>query len=110
MSDRVNELMDAVKRNDAPAVGHLLAAHGTELKPALESPIPGWAFKETPLIAAVRSGNLEMVDALIDAGADVNVRTKWWAGGFGVLDEAADNPSLAEHLIARGTFVDAHAA
>lgn len=110
MSDRVTEFMDAVKGNDVAVVRHLLSAHGAELEPALQLPIPGWAFGETPLIAAVRAANREMIDLMVNAGADINIRTKWWAGGFGVLDEAAGDPPLAEYLIERGAFVDVHAA
>ena len=102
--------MDAVKTNDTAAVRRLLAEHGAELKPALDETIPCWAFGETPLIAAVRKRNREMIDLLADAGADLNGRSKWWAGGFGLLDEAAEDPAFAEYLIARGTVVDVHAA
>jgi ankyrin repeat protein len=49
-----------------------------------------------------------VVDALLDAGADINVRSRWWAGGFGVLDAA--DPVLVPHLIERGAAVDANAA
>ena len=102
--------MDAVKTNDAAAVRQLLGAHGAQLKPALSYTIPGWAFGETPLIAAVRVRNREIVELLLDAGADLNERTKWWAGGFGVLDEAAGDLAFADYLIARGAVVDVHAA
>jgi ankyrin repeat protein len=47
-----------------------------------------------------------MLDVLVDAGADVNARSRWWAGGFGILDWAS--PELAQYAIERG--VDAHAA
>ena len=49
-----------------------------------------------------------MVDALLDAGANINARSRWWAGGFGVLDCASQE--MAEYLIARGATVDIHAA
>jgi ankyrin repeat protein len=41
-------------------------------------------------------------------GANINERTRWWAGSFGVLDSA--NPELASYLISRGATVDIHAA
>ncbi|MBW3621971.1 MAG: ankyrin repeat domain-containing protein [Armatimonadetes bacterium] len=50
----------------------------------------------------------EMVDALLAHGADINARSAWWAGGFGVLDET--DPETAAYLIERGAVVDAHAA
>ena len=49
-----------------------------------------------------------MLDALLDAGADINARSRWWAGGFGLLDWAS--PELAAYAIERGAVVDAHAA
>ena len=49
-----------------------------------------------------------MIDALLQAGADINARTRWWAGSFGVLDSA--NGDLANYLITRGATLDIHAA
>jgi ankyrin repeat protein len=49
-----------------------------------------------------------MLDVLIDAGANLNVRSQWWAGGFGLLDLA--EPDLANYAIERGAVVDIHAA
>lgn len=48
-----------------------------------------------------------MIDVLLAAGADVNARSKWWAGGFGFLHTA--DPELAEYAIERGAIVDVHA-
>jgi hypothetical protein len=49
-----------------------------------------------------------MLDMLLDAGADLNVKSKWWAGGFGLLHQAS--PELAAYAIERGAMVDVHAA
>ena len=49
-----------------------------------------------------------MIDALLGAGANINARTKWWAGGFGVLDMSS--AELTPYLIERGAHVDIHAA
>lgn len=49
-----------------------------------------------------------MLDVLLDAGADINARSRWWAGGFGLLDCAS--PDLAAHVIERGAAVTVHAA
>ena len=49
-----------------------------------------------------------MLDVLLDAGADLNAKSRWWAGGFGLLDWAA--PELATYAIERGAVVDVHAA
>jgi len=49
-----------------------------------------------------------MLDALLEAGVDINGRSRWWVGGFGLLDCA--KPELAACVIQRGAVVDAHAA
>ena len=65
-------------------------------------------FDSPALIGAVNKGNRAMIDALLEAGANINARTKWWAGSFGVLDGCG--PELAAFLIERGAYVDVHAA
>ena len=49
-----------------------------------------------------------MLDVLLEAGADLNAKSRWWAGGFGLLDWAS--PELAAYAIERGAVVDVHAA
>jgi ankyrin repeat protein len=105
-ADPVAELVAAVKANDPAAARRALQNH-PELKARLDDPLPGFAFGATPLLAALPSGNREMIDLLLDAGADINRRSHWWAGSFGVLD---DDHGLAPYLIERGARVDVHAA
>jgi ankyrin repeat protein len=105
-SDPVAALVSAVKANDTRGVGKLLKRH-PELKSKLNDPLPGFAFGATALLAALPWGNREMIDILLRAGADINQRSHWWAGGFGVLD---DDRGLAPFLIERGAIVDVHAA
>jgi len=61
---------------------------------------------DSPVITQVRTR--EMLDALLEAGADINARSRWWAGGFGLLDSA--DPELATYAIQRGANLDIHAA
>ncbi|MBA2303206.1 MAG: ankyrin repeat domain-containing protein, partial [Acidobacteria bacterium] len=68
---------------------------------------PDEPFGATPLLCAVHRNDREMVDVLHRAGADINARSDWWAGSFGVLDH---DGSLTELLISRGAVVDVHAA
>jgi len=96
-----------VKTNDTLAVKHLLE-RSPELKARLNQPIPHFGFGGTALIGAVGNGNREVVEMLLDAGADPNVRSDWWAGSFGVLDSA--DPELSAFLIERGARVDVHSA
>jgi ankyrin repeat protein len=66
------------------------------------------SFGATPLIHAVNTDSRPMVDLLLDLGADINKRSDWWAGSFGVLDSSSDE--LTEHLLARGATLTPHAA
>jgi ankyrin repeat protein len=92
----------AFHNDDANLMRQLLHRH-PELKAMLHQPL--LAFDSFP-INHVRSR--AMLDVLLEAGADINARSRWWAGGFGLLDFAA--PDLAAYAISRGATVDAHAA
>jgi len=92
--------------NDAAALRRVLAHH-PELKARVNDPLPGGAFGSTPLLCAVQRGNREMIDVLLEAGADIDARSHWWAGSFGVLDH---DGGLEDFLIPRGATIDAHAA
>ena len=100
-------LQAAIKANDASLVRRVLARHPA-LKIQLDEPLPNYGFDTPALIAAVGRNNRDMIDVLLAAGANVNARTKWWAGSFGVLDMST--PELAAYLIERGAYVDVHAA
>jgi ankyrin repeat protein len=99
-------LSAAVRANNTAQVSEVLANY-PELKMKLDDPLPGAPFGGTALLAAVAHGNREMVDVLLRAGANINARSHWWAGSFGVLDH---DGALASFLIDRGATVDAHAA
>jgi ankyrin repeat protein len=103
----VEALIAAIKADDAGLVRDVLARHPS-LRATINEPLPNYGFDAPAIFAAVEKQNRAMVDALLDFGANVNERTRWWAGGFGVLDSAS--PELAAHLIARGAIVDIHAA
>ena len=96
------EAIDAVTKDDPARVRALFARHA-DLKAAINEP---FAAFDSPLINHVRSA--AMLDTLLEAGADLNARSRWWAGGFGLLDVAS--PEVATHAIARGARVDVHSA
>jgi ankyrin repeat protein len=99
-------LKAAICANDAAAVADVLQQH-PDLKSQLDRALPDFDFGATPLLGAVYRNNRDMVDVLLGAGADINARSDWWAGSFGVLDH--EEP-LADYLIGRGARIDAHAA
>ena len=101
-ADVLNQARNAFHSDDAPAIRRLLDQH-PEFKAHINDPIGPF---DSPAIMGVRSR--AMLDALLDAGADINARSKWWAGGFGVLDCA--NPDLAAYAIERGATITVHAA
>jgi hypothetical protein len=95
-------LKRALETERADRVRELFAEH-PELKARIDEPSGPF---DSPAIVNARSR--DMLDALLDAGANINARSQWWAGGFGLLDWAS--PELAKYAIARGANVDAHAA
>jgi ankyrin repeat protein len=95
-------LKKAFHENDASLVRKLLDRH-PEFKSMVNEPIGPF---NSPVITHV--GTREMLYVLLEAGADINAKSHWWAGGFGLLHTAA--PELAIHAIERGAIVDVHAA
>jgi ankyrin repeat protein len=92
----------AFRADDAQEVGRLLAAH-PELRAKINDPITDF---DAPAILHVRSR--AMLDVLLESGADINARSRWWAGGFGLLDMAS--PELSAYAIERGAVVTVHSA
>jgi ankyrin repeat protein len=92
----------AFEEDDAPLVRKLLERH-PHLKPRINEPVASF---DSPALIQVRSR--EMLDVLLEAGADINVKSRWWAGGFGLLHGV--EPKLAAYAIERGASIDAHAA
>src|ERR1041384_1324993 len=92
----------AFKKDDAVLLRKLFEQF-PEMKAKVNEPVAAF---DSPAIIHARSP--EMLDALLEAGADINARSRWWAGGFGLLDSA--KPELAAYAIQRGAVVDAHAA
>lgn len=100
-------LTHAVRAMDAAKVRALLQNH-PDLKARINEPLEGYGFGAQALYAAVQRSDRATIDVLLDAGAEINRRTEWWAGGFGVLDECA--PEMVDFLVERGAVIDAHAA
>jgi ankyrin repeat protein len=105
-TDPMEALAAALKSRQAAPVADVLSRFPS-VKARLNQPVPGGAFGATPLIVAVEQANHDLVDLLLAAGADINQRSHWWAGGFHVLE---DDHGLADFLIARGATLDAKSA
>lgn len=94
---------DAFRNRDANQVRRLLSDN-----PALRRMIdePVFAF-DSPAVVAF-AGDAGMVSVLLEAGADPNRRSNWWAGPFHALHNAS--AESAKLLLAAGAVPDACAA
>ena len=102
-SEAGKAFVSAVKNGDAEAVQQLLSSH-----PALRSQIDEpWFSFDSPAVVAAKN-NPELVQVLIEQGANINQRSDWWAGSFGILDGISEE--LAEVYLAAGAELDIHAA
>ena len=79
-----------------------------ELRATLDQPLPDYGFGLHALYAAVQRSDRATIDVLLRAGADINQRTHWWAGSFGILDDC--DPGMLDFLLERGALLDAHSA
>jgi ankyrin repeat protein len=93
----------AVEAGDVDHVRQLLQSHADLLSKINE---PMFGFK-SPAVHVART-NLELLDLLLAHGADLNARTSWEKGGFGILEQV--EPDEAAPLIARGARIDVWAA
>jgi len=100
----VDQFRKALHAGDTEAVRALLEAH-EEVRAVVNAPISH--FKSRPVARARK--NLPMLDLLLAHGADLNLKSEWWAGGFGLLEEGITADEAAP-LIARGAVVDVFAA
>jgi ankyrin repeat protein len=100
--DPIAELNQALRADSASLLREILERF-PELKARINEPIGQF---DSPAIVCARSP--EVLDVLLAAGADLNAKSSWWAGGFGLLHGAS--PELAAHAVRRGAFVDIHAA
>ena len=98
----IDQIINALRRDDSGSIRQLIALH-PELKTRINDPLGPF---DSPPIVNVRSRS--MLDVLLEAGADINGKSQWWAGGFGLLHGA--NPEVAAYAIERGAIVDVHAA
>jgi ankyrin repeat protein len=99
----IADFINAVHARDARNLRRLL-----ETTPALRAHINRPLFSFGAQAVVVAKDDRPVVETLLEFGANINVKTDWWAGGFGVLDDT--NPEQAAWLIERGAVVDIQAA
>src|SRR2546421_209802 len=102
MIDPLRLAKEAFEANDAESLGLLLNKY-PQLKEVVNQPIGPF---DSPAIIRVRSA--AMLDVLLEAGAEINARSRGGGGGFGGLDGI--KPELATDAISRGATVTGHAA
>ncbi|MFZ4508456.1 MAG: ankyrin repeat domain-containing protein [Fimbriimonas sp.] len=102
----LKKLREALTDGDAPTVEKLLKS-----KPILRSHLnePMFGFDTQPIIEASRHREAsKLLPILVRYGADPNIRSKWWAGGFSALDFARG--STADLLLRLGAKFDVWSA
>jgi hypothetical protein len=99
----LEEFKSALERGDALAVRRVLGTSPSARR-KINDPIGDFGGRPINVAAAHRA----VLDVLLDFGADVNLRSDWENGPFGVLDYCDE--STARHLIKRGATLTAHAA
>jgi ankyrin repeat protein len=105
MPDFIELVKKAVLADDGDSLRKILE-NNPELRARVNE--PAFFFDSPAIVFAAGRGKRQVIDALLDSCADINARSEWWAGSFGVLDGAV--PHLAAYLIERGALVDAHSA
>jgi ankyrin repeat protein len=100
----VKQFLAALHAGDATRVRELLAANA-DLRAAINDPV-SW-FDSPPVCRAAK--NIPLLGVLLEYGAEINRKSSWWAGGFGILDAPLTREEAAP-LIARGAVVDVWAA
>jgi ankyrin repeat protein len=94
----------AVQQGNAARVRELLAATPA-LVQRIDDPVIDF---DAPAVVIAAGRSRELLDVLLEHGADINAKSAWWAGPFGTLHGASRD--MAAYLIERGAQVDVHAA
>jgi len=101
----VDQFRHAFEMRDATALRRL-GSRGGEIRRIVNERM--FAFGSPALLVASSRDDVDVVDALLELGADPNGRSDWWAGPFHPLYSARGQ--VAEHLLAAGSTPDACAA
>lgn len=104
--------VEAVKEGDAGQAASLLSGDAN-LRARINA--PWFDFDAPAIVYSAGAGYRDMVDVLLQNGADIDIKSDWWAGGVSAMNWVTGsmmgyNRELAEYLIERGATIDAHAA
>ena len=94
----------AVRQGDVGRARELLKEHA-DVRGAVNE--PAGDFGGRPVGMARK--NLAMIDLLLEYGADINLKSEWGPGGFGIL-EGEWTPEQVDALVSRGAVVDVFGA
>jgi ankyrin repeat protein len=94
---------ELVEREDAPGLLALLGAH-QQVRGLIDEPL--FSFGKPAVVCA--RNNLPLLDVLLEFGANINARSQWEPGSYGVLNETDTN--VVDALLKRGAEWDIHAA
>lgn len=100
-------LIEAARAPDIAKVRSLFERHAV-LRETINDPWPELSFGARPILEAANRRSKVLVDLLLEFGADINARSDWEPGSWGVLDGA--DAEFAEFLMSRGARLDAHSA
>lgn len=100
----VDRFVSALRAGDIDLVRELLEQHA-DVRAAINAPVGPFGGRPVGMVKT----NLPLLDLLLAHGADINLKSEWWAGPFGLM-EIGCTPDEAAALIARGAIVDIFAA
>lgn len=99
------DLRRAFEARDLATIRGLFAGHPSAAA-MIDQPL--FPFDSPALVHFAGADDLEMVELLLEMGADPNRRSEWWAGGFHALHHARG--TVADRLLEAGARPDACAA
>ena len=91
----VDQFRAALRAEDGDRVRALLETE-PDARAAVNAPIGHFGGRPLSMVR----NNLPIVDLVLAYGADLNLKSEWWPGGFGLL-ESDCTPGQAAPLIAR---------
>ena len=100
---RAARFKQAVFARDGATLRELFSAH-TELSEVIDE--PWFHFGKPAIVQAAGYRDRELVDTLIDLGADIEARSAWEAGPYSALHALVDGATeeslaLADHVAGR---------